>query len=84
MPQLIDVATAEPPFAIAQEDAAAFARARFGTAMPHIERLMPLFANTGIRSRRICKEPSWYETDSGIRRSRPSSNEGDRLQNRRC
>ena len=66
MPQLIDVATAEPPFAIVQEDAAAFARARFGAAMPHIERLMPLFANTGIRSRRICKPPSWYETDHGL------------------
>ena len=34
--------------------------------MPHIERLMPLFTNTGIRSRRICKPPAWYETDHGL------------------
>lgn len=66
MPRLVDVATAEPPFAVAQEDAAAFARARFGTAMPHIERLMPLFANTGIRSRRLCNPPDWYTSDHGL------------------
>ena len=66
MPQLIDVATAEAPYTIAQDDAAAFARAQFGNAVPHLERLMPLFTNTGIRQRRIAKPASWYQTAHGL------------------
>ena len=31
--------------------------------MPHIDRLLPLFANTGIRTRRLCKPPEWYESN---------------------
>ena len=66
VPQLIGVATACPPYAVDQTAAAEFARARFGKAMPHIDRLMPLFANTGIKSRRLCQPPEWYETDHGL------------------
>ncbi len=66
VPQLVDVATAYPPYSVDQTAAAAFARARFGGAMPHLERLMPLFANTGITSRRLCRPPEWYGTDHGL------------------
>lgn len=62
MPQLIDIVTAQPPYAVDQEAATAFARAQFGRGLPHIERLLPLFANTGIRSRRLCQPTDWYET----------------------
>jgi len=34
--------------------------------MPHLDRLLPLFANTGIRTRRLCKPPEWYESDHGL------------------
>jgi alkylresorcinol/alkylpyrone synthase len=57
-----------PPRAapVGQDRAAVFARAHFGKAMPHIERLMPLFANTGIRSRQLCQPPEWYEAEHGL------------------
>lgn len=64
-PVLVDVATAPPPFEIPQEAAEAFAREHF-RAMPHLERLLPLFANTGIRSRRICRPPDWYTAEHGL------------------
>jgi len=66
VPRLIDIVTARPPYEVDQEAATAFARSRFGQAMPHIDRLLPLFANTGIRSRRLCKPPEWYESDHGL------------------
>jgi alkylresorcinol/alkylpyrone synthase len=65
MPRLVDVVTASPPFTVDQEYAAAFARERFA-AMPHIDRLMPLFANTGIKSRRVCRPPEWYGASHGL------------------
>lgn len=58
--QLVDVVTASPPFSIDQAEAAAFARAQFAGGLPHIDRLMPLFANTGIQTRRLCRPPAWY------------------------
>lgn len=65
MPKLIDVATARPPFEIGQDAAEAFAREQF-RAMPRLDRLLPLFANTGIRTRRICRPPAWYAEDHGL------------------
>lgn len=34
--------------------------------MPHLSRLLPLFANTGIKSRRLCRPPEWYETEHSL------------------
>ena len=31
--------------------------------MAHIDRLMSVFANTGIRTRRLCKPPDWYAAE---------------------
>jgi alkylresorcinol/alkylpyrone synthase len=64
--QLIDVVTARPPYQVDQEAATAFARARFGEGIPHLDRLLPLFANTGIRTRGLCKPPEWYGGDHGL------------------
>ena len=66
MSRLIDVVTVRPPYEVTQEAATDFARARFGQAIPHLDRLLPLFANTGIRTRRLCKPPEWYESDHGL------------------
>lgn len=49
-----------------QEAATEFARARFGEGIPHIDRLLPLFAHTGIRARGLCKPPAWYESEHGL------------------
>jgi alkylresorcinol/alkylpyrone synthase len=64
--RLVDIVTAQPPYEVDQEAATAFARARFEQGIPHIDRLLPLFANTGIRTRRLCKPPEWYESDHGL------------------
>lgn len=61
MSRLVDVVLAPPPHVVGQDEAADFARARFGRAIPHLDRLMPLFANTGITSRRLCRPRSWYD-----------------------
>ena len=63
MPKLVGVATASPPNIVDQATVAAFARAQFGPAMPRLERLMPVFTNTGIKTRHFCQPPVWYETD---------------------
>lgn len=66
MSQLVDVVTASPPYVVDQGYAEAFARATFGGGLPHLERLLPLFANTGIRTRRVCRPPEWYGQPHGL------------------
>jgi alkylresorcinol/alkylpyrone synthase len=63
MPLLIDVVTASPPYELEQPTAEAFAREMFGALRGDIERLLPIFANTGIRTRRLCQPVSWYRED---------------------
>ena len=69
MPRIVDAVIAPPPYSVEQADATAFARAHFADSLPNIDRLLPLFANTGIRSRRLSQPPEWYlvEHDLGER-----------------
>mgnify|MGYP002381797593 CR=1 FL=1 len=60
MPRIVDIAIAPPAHTVPQEHATAFARAHFSAALPNIDRLLPLFANTGIRTRHIAQPPAWY------------------------
>lgn len=62
MPLLVDVVAQPMPFVVDQTVAAQFARARFGR-LPHLDRLMPIFGNTGIVTRSLCRPPAWYEAD---------------------
>jgi alkylresorcinol/alkylpyrone synthase len=64
--RLVDVVTASPPHVVDQAYAAEFARARFREAWPQIDRLIPLFFNTGIRSRHVCRPPEWYAAEHGL------------------
>ena len=66
MPHLVDVVTAPAPCVIAQEEAIAFAREHFGPHMPGIERRLPIFTNTGIRSRRFARPLPWFLGDHGF------------------
>jgi len=63
VPILVDVVTASPPHQVEQALATQFAREVFGPSHPHIERLLPLFANTGIKTRHFCCAPDWYRGD---------------------
>lgn len=63
MPVLVDVVTAPPPHLVSQDLATTFARDVFGPSHARIERLLPLFANTGIETRHFCCAPEWYREE---------------------
>ena len=59
-PRLQALATAVPPYALKQEDVADAARRIFEDRAGEIERLLPVFANTGIATRYSCVPLDWY------------------------
>lgn len=63
-PRLLALKSAVPDFVLDQNDVAARARRLFA-ARSDIERLMPLFANTGIDRRYSCVPVDWYESEHG-------------------
>ncbi len=58
-PHLLAVQSAVPPYTIGQADAAAHARMLFA-GRRDIERMMPIFTNTGIDTRYSCVPIDWY------------------------
>jgi alkylresorcinol/alkylpyrone synthase len=54
--EILSLATAVPPFALAQADAAARAKELF----PHLKLIWPLYDNTGIERRYNCEPIDWY------------------------
>jgi len=65
MPRLVDIVSAPPEYVVSQEIAAAFARETF----PRLERLMPVFENSGIATRRICQPVDWYQRSHSLAES---------------
>ena len=63
-PHLLAVKSAFPAFTIDQSDAAAHARALFA-GRRDIERMMPIFVNTGIERRYSCVPIDWYQQAHG-------------------
>ena len=57
---LMSLATAVPPNAVLQTDAVEIARNLFAGRFDDFERLSAVFANTGIRSRRLARPLEWY------------------------
>ncbi len=57
---LMSLATAVPPNVVLQTEAVEFARNLFAGRFDEFERLSPVFANTGIRSRRLAQPLDWY------------------------
>jgi alkylresorcinol/alkylpyrone synthase len=57
---LMSLATAVPPHAVLQTDAAEIARGLFAGRYEEFERLSGVFANTGIRSRCLAQPLNWY------------------------
>ena len=69
MPLLVSVVSAPPENVVARADATAFAREIFGPQMPHLERLMSVFENSGIETRRMCKDLGWYREEHSLAES---------------
>lgn len=63
-PRLLGLQTAVPPYVIAQSEAASYAGNLFAKVRD-IERLLPVFANTGIARRYSCVPIEWYLGDHG-------------------
>lgn len=59
-PRLISLATAVPPYTLAQADVAAIARHIFDGPNSEIEYLLPIFENAGIGTRYSCVPLEWY------------------------
>jgi alkylresorcinol/alkylpyrone synthase len=61
---LVCVSTAVPPHALEQDDVAERVRAVFSRSEV-VQRLMPVFTNTGIRRRHSCVPVEWYYDEHG-------------------
>lgn len=66
MPRLVTVVSAPPEYVVPQEVASAFARETFGPLVPNLERLMKVFDNTGIETRRMAKGLDWYREEHSL------------------
>jgi alkylresorcinol/alkylpyrone synthase len=63
-PRLLSVATAIPPYRLDQSDVVRRVQALFEGA-PALERLLPVFTNTGICTRYSCVPIEWYDRPHG-------------------
>lgn len=63
-PRLWTVATAVPPYPLDQDDVIERVKLLFGGAQA-LDRLLPVFTNTGIRTRYSCVPIEWYDRRHG-------------------
>lgn len=57
---LLSLATAAPPHVLEQTAATDFARTLFADRFADFDEMVPVFANTGIRTRRMAMPMDWY------------------------
>ena len=63
-PHLLAVATAVPPFLLDQNTVVERIKRLFGRS-PELDRLLPVFANSGIGRRYSCVPLEWYDAAHG-------------------
>ncbi|RMD61728.1 MAG: type III polyketide synthase, partial [Alphaproteobacteria bacterium] len=63
--RLLSLATALPPHVLHQEDVRVVARTLFHASGETIERLLPVYDNAGIATRRSCVPIDWYRHPHG-------------------
>ena len=63
-PRLLGVATAVPSYRLDQDDVVERVKLLFGRS-PDLDRLLPVFTNTGIRTRYSCVPIEWYDRAHG-------------------
>src|SRR6516165_1310725 len=64
IPRLLAVASAVPPYPLDQNDVVERVKLLFGRS-PDIDRLLPVFLNTGIHRRYSCVPIEWYDRAHG-------------------
>lgn len=67
MPAVISIAEALPPYKVEQERAVEFARELFSESYQDIERLLKVFQNGQIESRRFVKDIDWFRKDRSFK-----------------
>src|SRR6516162_892175 len=63
-PRLFAVSTAVPPYPLDQNDVVERVKLLFGGS-ENLDRLLPVFTNTGIRTRYSCVPIEWYDREHG-------------------
>src|SRR5437763_17153232 len=64
VPHLLAVATAVPPYPLGQDDVIERVKLLFGRS-PDLDRMLPVFLNTGIERRYSCVPLEWYARAHG-------------------
>jgi alkylresorcinol/alkylpyrone synthase len=64
LPRLLALATAVPPYRLDQQDVVERVKLLFDGS-PNLDRLLPVFTNSGIRTRYSCVPIEWYDRDHG-------------------
>ncbi|KAA0681518.1 type III polyketide synthase [Roseomonas genomospecies 6] len=64
-PRILSLATALPPHRLDQDEVLSVARAVFAPRMRDFDRLVPVFANTGIETRHAVMPIGWYMEPRG-------------------
>ena len=62
MPRITGIATGVPPYRVDQKSAREFVGQLFGQTRSDIERLLPVFANSGIAARYFSRPVEWFRT----------------------
>lgn len=57
---MLSVATASPPFNLAQGEVEQVARELFAGRFPQFERMAPVFTTAGVRTRQVVRPMAWY------------------------
>jgi len=63
MAYIVAVGTSVPPYPMNQREVRDFSRNLFARSLPEIDRLLPVFENTGIDRRYFSKPRAWFEKD---------------------
>jgi alkylresorcinol/alkylpyrone synthase len=64
VPRLLAIATAVPPYRLDQDDVVERVKRLFAGSQ-ELDRLLPVFTNTGIRTRYSCVPIEWYDRNHG-------------------
>jgi alkylresorcinol/alkylpyrone synthase len=60
-PSVLSVATALPAYTVGQEEMKSFARRMFSGSHRNVERLLPVFDNSGVENRHFCVPLEWLD-----------------------
>lgn len=83
MPSIIGIAGTVPRHTVSQDEVRALAETLFRHAGFDVRELLPVFANSSVRTRHLCVDLAWFRSEAGFaERSRVYREEGAHLAER--